>query len=153
MKKVFFVLALGWWVTTASNAQAASFAGGSFTATGTTSLAAPGVPTLGCATNLSGTVNADGTATITSASFSGGTLNICSAITLTTPIKLTASSATSVAVESLAIAGPVSCGPQIVAATWANGGPSQFHVFPVIINPGGCTVSTHLNVTGVTIVP
>lgn len=152
MKKVFFVLALGC-VTTASNAQGASFAGSNFTATGTTSLSAPGAPTLACATNLSGTVNTDGTATITTASFSGGTLNICAAITLKTPIKLTASSATSLAVESLAITSPVSCGPQVVAATWANGGPSQFHVFPIVINPGGCTVSIHLNVTGATIVP
>jgi len=138
---------------TASPALASSFSGSTFTATGSMSISAPGVPTLACTTIFSGTVNVDGTATITGANLAGGSLNICAGLTLTTPISLVANSTTSVIVSSIQINGPVPCGPQVVTAAWVNGSPSQFNIFPVTANPGNCTISVHVNVTGATIVP
>lgn len=137
---------------TGSPALASSFSGSSFTATGSTSISAPGVPTLACATIFSGTVNADGTATVTGANLAGGSLNICAGLTLATPISLVANSTTSVTVSGFQINGPVPCGPQVVTAAWVNGSPSQFNIFPVTVNPGNCTISVHVNVAGATIV-
>ena len=45
-------------------AQSFSPSGATVTATGATSLTAPGFPTLNCAATFRGTVNSDGTATI-----------------------------------------------------------------------------------------
>lgn len=139
--------------TLASPASASSFSGSTFVAIGSMSISPPpGPATIGCTANIAGSVNADGTATITSARFTGGA-GLCDESRLAMPITLTANSATSVTVTSLKIDGPISCGPQVIAATWVNGTPSQFHIFPVVVNPGGCTVSIHTSVTGTTILP
>lgn len=141
-------------MTVASPAFASSFtpSGATVTATGATSLTAPGFPTLNCAATFRGTVNADGTATITSASFTGGPLGACALVTVTTPFTLVANSTTSVSVNGLQVTAPVACGPANVSATWANGTPSHFDIPTAAVNPGGCTVTAHLTVSGVTIV-
>jgi len=141
-------------MTLAGPAFARSFSpsGATVTATGATSLTAPGFPTLNCAATFRGTVNSDGTATITSASFVGGPLGACALVRLTTPFTLVPTSTTSVNVNGLEVTAPVSCGPANVSATWANGTPSHFDIPTATISPGGCTVTAHLTVSGITII-
>jgi len=124
---------------------------GSFTATGTTSMSAPGFPTLVCTATFVGTVDAGGVATVTSATFTGGQLGVCSLVRVALPIVVIANSTTSVTVKQLQILAPVSCGPQDVPASWANGSPSHFDIYSATVNPGGCVISAHLTVPGVVI--
>jgi len=125
---------------------------GTFSATGSTSMSAPGFPTLACSAVFTGTVNADGTATINSATFTGGLLNLCGSVKLATPFKIVANSTTSVTIQNLQVTAPVSCGPQNVAGAWTNGSPSHFDIATATVNPGGCTITAHLTVSGVTII-
>jgi hypothetical protein len=115
-------------------------------------MSAPGFPTLACTANFTGTVNADGTATITGATFTGGLLNACGLVKLATPFKIVANSTTSVTIQNLQVTAPVSCGPQNVSASWTNGSPSHFDIPTATVNPGSCTITAHLTVSGVTII-
>jgi hypothetical protein len=115
-------------------------------------MSAPGFPTLACSATFTGTVNTAGVATITSATFTGGTLGLCAAVKLATPFTIVANSTTSVTVQNLQVTAPVSCGPQNVAGTWTNGSPSHFDIATATVNPGGCTITAHLTVSGVTII-
>ena len=138
----------------ANPALASSFSpsGASVTATGTTSLTAPNFPKLTCNATFKGTVNADGTATITSATFTGGALGACALVKLATPFTLTATSTTTVVATGIQVTTPVSCGPDTLNATWTNGSPSHFNIPTGSINPGGCTATAALTVSGVTII-
>ena len=153
MRKIGALIAAVACMAMSGPAFASSFTGTSpFTATGPTSLTAPGFPTLACTAHFSGVINADGTATVTSASFTGGLLGACALVKVTTPITLIANSTTSVTVKNLTVTAPVTCGPQDVSATWTNGSPSNFDIPTATVNPGGCTVTAHLTVSGVTII-
>ncbi len=154
MKKIGALFAAAACMAMSGPAFASSFTGTSpFTATGATSMSAPGFPTLACTAHFSGVINADGTATVTSASFTGGVLGSCALVHLATPITLIANSTTSVTIKNLQVTAPVSCGPQDVTASWTNGSPaSNFDIPTATVNPGGCTITAHLTVTGVTTV-
>jgi hypothetical protein len=154
MKKFAALCAAAACMAMANPALASSFspAGGTVTATGATSLTALGFVRLNCAATFQGTVNADGTATITSASFVGGPFGACSGVKLTTPFTLTADTTTQVTVHGLQVTAPIPCGPADLTASWTNGSPSHFDIPTASVNPGGCTVTATLTVSGITII-
>lgn len=153
MKKIGALFAAVACMAMSGPAFASSFTPtGTFSATGSTSMSAPGFPTLACTASFTGTVNADGTATITGATFTGGLLNACGLVKLATPFKIVANSTTSVTIQNLQVTAPVSCGPQNVSASWTNGSPSHFDIPTATVNPGSCTITAHLTVSGVTII-
>lgn len=154
MKKIAAFCAATACMAMANPALASSFSpiGGSITATGATSLTAAGFIRLNCAATFKGTVNADGTATITSATFTGGPLGACSGVKLTTPFTITPNSTTSVTVNGIQVTAPIPCGPANLSASWTNGSPSHFDIPTASVNPGGCTVTAALTVSGITII-
>jgi hypothetical protein len=154
MRKIGALFAAVACMAMAGPAFASSFTGpgGTITVTGSTSMSASGFPTLACSATFTGVINADGTATINTASFTGGLLGACATVKLATPFKIVANSTTSVTVQQLKVTAPITCGPQDVAGSWTNGSPSHFDIPTATVNPGGCTITAHLTVSGVTIV-
>lgn len=115
-----------------------------------------GGSTLNCTATLNGTIDPTGALiTITSASFSGGPLGICSAITATNlPWTIIASTTTSVTIHGVAVNTPISnCSPSDVSSSWANGTPSSTMSFTNQPLTPNCSVTASLKVAGVILVP
>ena len=112
-----------------------------FAATGTLMLTAAGT-SVNCATNLGGKTSAKGSASITSAAFSGSS-PVCKLITPTgLPWKTTAKSATKASIMNVGVAGGGgSCGPTKVTITVSPGGAFTFNNAKL---SGGCEIDGSL---------
>ncbi len=130
-------------VSLAGTAKAYSFTPTktNFAATGSLMLTAAG-NTVSCDTNLGGKTGSKGTASITSAMFSGAS-PVCKLITPTgLPWKTTAKSATKATIMNVAVAGGgSSCGPTKVTITVSPGGAFTFNNAKL---SGGCEIDGSL---------
>ncbi len=117
---------------------------GPFSATGSTTLT-QGPISLSCTANFTGTVNANGTATVTAASFSGATS--CGVIKATGfPWTISATSVSSVNVAGITVSTPFgNCGPSTIGASWSN--TTSELSFNNAGLSGSCTVSGTLTTT------
>jgi hypothetical protein len=93
----------------------------SFTASGPTNLVKSPL-SLACTSTFNGHTNPDGSADITSASFSGGPLGACSLITTTgLPWHVTAATTTQAVITGVTVNLPLgigTCGPGTITANW-----------------------------------